>query len=118
MLPVLKFKKNPNRGTSYKSVAVPSPMAKTLEKIILPHITDNLQNRTYQHGFKTTLHHNSIANNNNAINTGFNMKKLPEKTTAMALHMSNGFNSVHLHQLLHKMTQTSIPNTKDDIIPG
>ena len=42
-----KASKNLQRGTSYRPIALLSPIAKTLEKITLPHITNKLQNHRH-----------------------------------------------------------------------
>ena len=42
-----------NWPTSYRPISLLSVIAKTLEKVILPYITQNIPNITTQHGFKT-----------------------------------------------------------------
>ena len=55
IIPILKPNKDPHKGQSYRPISLLSPIAKLLEKIILPYITDNyLPNVQHQHGFKTT----------------------------------------------------------------
>ena len=73
--------KDTTLGTSYRHIALLSPIAKTLEKIILPHITNNIIIPPHQHGFRckhsiTTAIHRI----NNIISNGFNKKK--KKTVA------------------------------------
>ena len=48
-----KPNKDINIGTSYRPISLLSVIAKTLEKVILPYITQNIPNITTQHGFKT-----------------------------------------------------------------
>ena len=85
--------------------------SKTLEKTLLPYITNNIQHIS-THGFKsnhstsTTLH-----NINNTIATGFNPNKPPERTITVALDMSKAFDTVNIHTLAHKLHQTNIPHT-------
>ena len=76
-----KPNKDINIGTSYRPISLLSVIAKTLEKVILPYITQNIPNITTQHGFKTTLHKHS--------------------TTQHQQHCSNRFqptHSTHTHQ--------------------
>ena len=112
IIPILKPNKDPSIGTSYRPIALLSPLAKTLEKIILPYITQNIDLPDHQHGFRqhrsTTTALHQI---NNTIITGFNQKRPPERTVAIALDMSKAFDTVHLHKLIHKMQQTQIPPT-------
>ena len=73
--PHSKTKQKSREGTSYRPISLLSPIAKTLEKIILPHITENIPNTQTQHGFKkehstTTALHNI----HEKITQGFNKK--------------------------------------------
>jgi hypothetical protein len=74
-------------------------------------LTCNIPNNTSQHGFKskhsitTALH--SI---NNTITTGFNKKKPPERTIAVALDMNKAFDTANHHILLQKLLTTKTPN--------
>ena len=52
IVPVLKPGKSPNEGTSYRPLSLLSPIAKVLEKLILPEITNNIDNIKIQHGYK------------------------------------------------------------------
>ena len=112
VIPIPKHGKDPTQGTSYRPIALLSPIAKTLEKILLPHITSNITPPTHQHGFRakhstTTALHNI----NNTITKGFNQKQPPERTIAVALDMSKAFDTVHHHKLIDKLHNTNIPNT-------
>ena len=51
IIPIPKPNKDINIGTSYRPMSLLSVIAKTLEKVILPHITQNIPNITTQHGF-------------------------------------------------------------------
>ena len=53
-----------------------------------------------------------LQNINTTTTTGFNKNKgILEKIMAIALDMSKAFDAVHLHKLLHKITQTNMSNT-------
>ena len=112
IVPILKPDKDPGQGTSYRPISLLSPIAKTLEKIILPYITQNIPNQEHQHGFKakhstTTALHNI----NNTIIQGLNRKAPPQRTVMVALDMSKAFDTVNIHKLIHKLHHTDTPNT-------
>ena len=50
--PHSKTNKDQNIGTNYKPITLRSPIAKTLEKMLLPYITENIPIISHQHGFK------------------------------------------------------------------
>ena len=84
-------------------------IAKTLEKTLLPYITNNIPHISTQHGFKSN-HSTSTAlhNINNTIATGFNQNKPPERTITVALDRRKAFDTVNIHTLTHKLHQTNI----------
>ena len=98
-----------NIGTSYRPILLISVIAKTLEKTLLPCITNNIPHISTQHGLKrnhstsTELH-----NINNTIATGFNQNKPSERTITVALDINI---NIHIHTLTHKLHQTIIPHT-------
>ena len=109
IIPIPKPNKDPSIGTSYRPIALLSPIAKLMEKTILPEIVENTRLPEHQHGFRkqhsttTALHRiNSI------ITSGFNQKKPPTRT--IAFDMSKAFDTVHLHTLTRKILLTSTPN--------
>ena len=112
IIPIHKPNKPAHVSTSYRPISLLSPIAKTLEKIILPHITTNIQNNTRQHGFKkqhsTTT---ALATINNTIAQGFNQKVPPKRTIVVALDMSKAFDTVNLYTLIRKINNNNIPNT-------
>ena len=80
--------------------------------MILPYITQNIPNITTQHGFKTKHSTNTALHNiNNTVATGFNPPIPPTRTIAVALDMSKAFDTVNIHTLIDKLTQTNIPHT-------
>ena len=58
IIPIPKPNKVLNIGSSYRPISLPSPIAKTLEKIILPKLISNIPNVPTQHGFKAKHYHN------------------------------------------------------------
>jgi hypothetical protein len=112
IVPIPKPQKDPGQGTSYRPISLLSPIAKTLEKVILPHITNNIDNNEHQHGFKaqhstvTALH-----NINSVITEGFNQRKPAERTVMVSLDMSKAFDTVNIHTLIAKVQSTNTPPT-------
>ena len=85
IIPIPKPNKDINIGTSYRPISLLSVIAKTLEKVILPYITQNIPNITTQHGFKTKHSTNTALHNiNNTVATGFNQPIPPTRTIAVA----------------------------------
>ena len=84
--PIPKPNKDINSGTSYRPISLLYVIAKTLEKVILPYITQNIPNITIQHWFKTKHYTNTALHNiNNTVATGFNQPIPPTHTIAVAL---------------------------------
>ena len=112
IIPVLKPNKDPCIGTSYRPISLLSPIAKTLEKILLPYLTHNIPQTKHQHGFKashsttTALHQLT-----NQITQGFNQGQPPQRTIVVSLDLSKAFDTVNIHSLINKLHQTSVPNT-------
>ena len=112
IIPIPKPNKDINTGTSYRPISLLSVIAKILEKVILPYITQNIPNITTQHGFKTKHSTNTELHNiNNTIATGFNQPIAPTRTIAVAQDMSKAFDTVNIHTLIEKLTQTNILHT-------
>ena len=116
IVPIAKPQKNPNEGSSYRPISLLSPIAKTLEKIILPTIIGNTEQLEYQHGFKK--HHSTITalhKINHTIAEGFNTKlkrnDRPLRTILVALDMSKAFDTVNINLLINKLLSTNIPNS-------
>jgi hypothetical protein len=112
IIPIPKPNKDASLGTSYRPISLLSPIAKLIEKILHPYLTDNIQPTEHQHGFKTG--HSTVTalhQITNHITTGFNQKRPPKRTITIALDMSKAFDTVNLHTLIDKITTTTIPNT-------
>lgn len=112
IIPIPKPNKDPNNGTSYRPISLLSPIAKTLEKIILPSLTSNIPQIKQQHGFKAS-HSTTTALQQltNQIKQGFNKKLPPERTIVVSLDLSKAFDTVNIHSLIRKLHQTTVPNT-------
>ena len=110
IIPIPKPGKDPQQGTSHRPISLLSPIVKTLEKIILTQIKHNLPAVHHQHGFKEK-HSTTTALQllYNRISAGFNKRKPPDRTIVVALDMSKAFDTVHLHQLINKISSQSIP---------
>ena len=111
IIPIPKPIKDPTLGTSYRPISLLSPIAKTMEKVLLPHITSNITPVSHQHGFKTqhststALHHLT-----NQITTGFNQKQPADHTIVVSLDLSKAFDTVNIHNLIQKLQQTNVTN--------
>src|SRR6476619_1841822 len=109
---ISKPNEDPGLGTSYRPISLHSPIAKMMEKIILPYITANIPNNPHQHGFKT--HHSTstaLHQLTNQITQGFNKPQPPDCTIVVSLDLSKVFDTVNIPSLLHKLHQTKIPPT-------
>ena len=93
IISILKPNKDHNIGTNYRPISFLSPIAKTLEKTILPYsnITENIPAISHQHGFKHKhLTHTAFHNICDQITKGFNNRSPLQRTVAVALDMSKG----------------------------
>ena len=117
IIPIPKPNKDPCVGTSYRPISLLSPIAKTLEKALLPLITNNIPQIKHQHGFKT-LHSTSTAllQLTNQIARGFNQSTPPQRTIVVSLDLSKAFDTVNIHSLINKLHQTNVPNTATKFI--
>ena len=110
IIPIQKPNKDPKIGTSYRPISLLSPIAKCLEKTILPTLTQHLPSKEFQHGFKTK--HSTITALQNITNTiakGFNQKQPPKRTILVSLDMSKAFDTVNIHTLINKLHNTTTP---------
>ena len=101
-----------DKGTSYRSIFLLSVIAKTLEKSLLPYITESIPNTPMRHGYKT--HHSTVMalhTLNNTVAKGFNQMVPPARTITVALDMRNAFDTINIHRLIRKLLQTNIPGT-------
>src|SRR2546425_768518 len=112
IIPIPKPNKDPCAGTSYRPISLLSSIAKTLEKVLLPYLTNNIPQIKNQHGFKT-LHSTNTALHQltNQITQGFNKKQPPLRTIVVSLDLSKAFDTVNIHSLINKLHQTTVSNT-------
>ena len=107
IIPIPKPNKNHNIGTNYQPISLLSPIAKTLEKTLLPYITENIPMISYQYGFKHKHStHTALHNICHQITKSFNISRPLPSTVAVALDMSKAFDTINIH----KLTLTNIPN--------
>ena len=112
IIPILKPNKDPNVHTSYRPIALLSPLAKILESTIHTIIRPHLPACSHQHGFKqkhsiTTALHSII----DPIITGFNQRRPPGRTALIAIDFSQAFDTVNIITLINKIiNNTTIPN--------
>src|SRR5437870_523581 len=113
IIPIPKPNKDPNEGTSYRPIALLSPIAKTLEKTILPQINQNIKNNPHQHGLKTNRStYTALHNITNTISQGFNENQPPSRTIFVAFDMSKAFDTVNIHTLINKIHNTNTNHLK------
>lgn len=98
LVPIPKPNKDKNQSTSYRPIALISPLANILERILLQHMMDGLPVIPNQHGFKpghsTTTALLEIAS---TIVEGFNKPKPPKRTIVIQLDMSKAYDMVDHH---------------------
>ena len=86
IIPILKPNRNNNLGTSYRPTSLLSPLAKTLEKTILPYITNKIL----------------------YINTQHSYKRIFSTDNHCKLDMSKAFDAVNIHKFISKLMHTNI----------
>ena len=110
IIPIPKPGKPKDQGNSYRPISLLCPPIKVLERLLLPHLTDSLLTQQTQHGFKP--HHSTVTAlipiTTDIVN-GFNQKRPPHRTIAVAIDISKAFDSVN-HTLLLQMILHSTLN--------
>ena len=104
--------KPPSLSSSYRPISLLCPAVKVLERLLLPHITASLQLADSQHGFRP-LHSTTSAllPLSQTIASGFNQRRPPPRTVAMAIDFSKAFDTVPHSQLLSQILASSLsPN--------
>ena len=65
----------------------------------------------HQHGFKHEHStHTALHNICHQITKGFKNPRPQQCTVTVALDMSKAFDTINIYRLIHKLTQTNIPN--------
>ena len=109
ILPIPKPGKPKDQGSSYRPISLLCPAAKVLERLLLPYLVDALQTARCQHGFKP--HHSTVTALlplTTAITQGFNQRKPPSRTIAVAIDISKAFDSVDHCLLLDMVNGTDL----------
>ena len=88
-----------------------SGIAKTLENVILPYITQNIPHITTQHGFKTNAPQTQHYTTSTTLSQHVSTNPSHPRTIAVALDMIKAFDTVNIHTLIDKLTHTNIPHT-------
>ena len=110
IIPLLKPKKDAGDSGSYRPVSLLSPAIKTLERLLLPTLTDHLPVPDIQHGFRKNHSTITALNDfNQAIAGGFNKKKPADRTILLQLDLSKAFDMVSHNKLLNDINHTDLP---------
>ena len=109
ILPLAKPGKPATEGTSYRPITLLSPIAKVMERLLLPLAEQHLQPHPCQHGFRK-MHSTTtaMATISNAICTGFNQPN-PQRTLLLAVDLSKAFDTVNITKLTEKIQQSTLP---------
>ena len=112
ILPIPKPGKPKDLGSSYRPISLLCPAVKVLERLLLPFLVDDLHTAKSQHGFKP--HHSTVTALlplTTAITQGFNQKRPPSRTIAVAIDISKAFDSVDHCLLLDMISGTDLSPT-------
>lgn len=95
VIPIIKLNKPVDQSKSYRQISLLSPVAKLLESLLLPTMTDHLTLAFHQHGFRkghstTTALHLVL----DAIQFGLNQRKPKQRLVLVALDLSSAFDTV------------------------
>ena len=113
VIPILKPGKPNNQGSSYRPISLLSPAIKVLERLVLPSLSQHLPIAPHQHGFRKQHSTTSaLLKLTDHIATGFNQKKPPDRTIAVAVDLSKAFDTINHDQLLEKLVQSTLPPGK------
>ena len=111
IIPLLKPGKPADQGKSYRPIALLSPVAKLVEKLLLQCLQEHLPLANHQHGFRsgysTTTALNCVTHK---TSTGLNHPKPCERTVLVALDLMSAFNTVSHEVLLGDIYNTNAPN--------
>ena len=107
IIPILKPGNPRTEGASYRPISLLCPAVKILERQLLPSLTEALNTRVSQHGFKPRYFCvSALLPLVSLITEGFNMKKPPGRT--VAVDISKAFDSVSHVRLLEMIHQSRL----------
>ena len=89
----------------------------SLEKSLRPYIIASIPNTTTQQGYK--IQHftvTSVSTFNNTVAKGFHQMAPPARTITVALDIRIAFDTINIHTLFRKLSQTKIPCTITEFI--
>ena len=111
IIPLLKPGKPAGDGSSYRPISLLCPAIKVLERLLLPELNSHLTVDESQHGFRpgrsTTT---ALLPLSQTIATGFNQRRPPHRTVALAVDFSKAFDTVPHHLLLSHISTSTLPN--------
>ena len=112
IIPLLKPKKSFEVSKSYRPISLLSPLAKVLEKIILPDLEAAMPLKDHQHGFRRSRSTvTALQETVNFIERGLNSKKPARRTVLVAIDLSKAFDTVSHEILLMKILDLNICHT-------
>ena len=98
-----------DQGTSYRPISLLCPASKVLERLLLPSLQANLPVTEHQHGFRqhrsTTT---ALLPITQQVVNGFNQRKPPLRTVALAIDFSKAFDTVDHNQLIRMISGTPL----------
>ena len=100
-----------SNSSSYRLISLLSPLAKVLERLILPFLQDHLPLSDTQHGFReqrTTT--SALLPLIQTIATGFNQMRPPNRTVLMTTDFSKALDTVPHEDLLSQLASSSLPH--------
>ena len=104
IIPNLKPNKDMNIGTSYTPILFLSVIVKTLEKPLLPYITNNIPHISTQHGFKSNPLLVFTIWSAPASDTNINKLQITQNTALRkATECTTDTNTQHLHDETHNL---------------
>ena len=112
IIPLLKPKKQIDEGKSYRPISLLSPAAKILEKLILPELSEAINLKDHQHGFRK--HRSTVTalqEVNHHIASGLNKFKPCDRTVLVALDLSRAFDTVDHEQLFADILDLELSTT-------
>ena len=111
LIPLAKPGKDPGQAKSYRTIALLSPVAKLIERLLLPEFNFNVNFQEHQHGFRkeraTTTALNCISF---YIKAGLNKAKPRQRTLMVALDLTAAFDTVDHHHLLNPIASSNLSN--------